>query len=560
MLSDFDLEGKNKVQKAAYYLKNYGPGYTAKKALRKLGVPISQESEYMTFLRRISPSKAELNVQRKSGLEGRFHFTVVLEQGEENRSMDWKKQTVLPVSVMKMKEGKTAEDILNKAKGDYLVFSGKGAVPRENFLYEICIAAELGADLIYTDEDNARGKKRFRPFFKPDASFQFLLNFQYLGRIFVIKKELFGKIVEKTKGELTVSGDDWYDIAIQSFLLAGQIRHIPKALFSNEMDGEGNGFVRGTGEKQGDALKHYLKTEGLKGNVKSSDVPGFFHVEYELKEEPLVSIIIPNKDHVEDLKLCLTSLKEKESYGNYEVIIAENNSEKQATFDYYEKIQREDERIHVVTFRGGFNYSAINNFAVEHALGEIFLFLNNDTEFTDGNALKEMVSSVLKPGVGACGAMLYYGDDTIQHAGVIIGMGGFAAHALWSLRDRDETYYPFSLCEREVSAVTGACLMVRRKVYEEVGGMGEDFAVALNDVDFCMKICEKGYKILFNPYAKLYHYESKSRGYEDTEEKQKRFQKEINRFQEKWEKEIQAGDKYYNPNLTLHRADYSMDI
>ena len=155
MLSDFDLEGKNKVQKAAYYLKNYGVGYTGKKALRKLGVPISQESEYMTFLRRVSPSKAELNVQRKSGLEGRFHFTVVLEQGEENRSMDWKKQTVLPVSVMKLKEGKTAEDILNKAKGDYLVFSGKGAVPRENFLYEICIAAELGADLIYTDEDNA---------------------------------------------------------------------------------------------------------------------------------------------------------------------------------------------------------------------------------------------------------------------------------------------------------------------------------------------------------------------------------------------------------------------
>ncbi len=385
-------------------------------------MPISQESEYMTFLRRVSPSKAELNVQRKSGLEGRFHFTVVLEQGEENRSMDWKKQTVLPVSVMKLKEGKTAEDILNKAKGDYLVFSGKGAVPRENFLYEICIAAELGADLIYTDEDNARGKKRFRPFFKPDASLEFLLNFQYLGRIFVIKKELFGKIVEKTKGELTVSGDDWYDIAIQSFLLAGQIRHIPKALFSNEMDGEGTGFVRGTGEKQGDALRHYLRTEGLKGNVKSSDVPGFFHVEYELKEEPLVSIIIPNKDHTDDLKLCLDSLKDKESYENYEVIIAENNSEDKATFDYYEKIQREDERIHVVTFQGGFNYSAINNFAVEHALGEIFLFLNNDTEFTDGNALKEMVSSVLKPGVGACGAMLYYGDDTIQHAGVIIGM------------------------------------------------------------------------------------------------------------------------------------------
>ena len=319
MLSDFDLEGKNKVQKAAYYLKNYGVGYTGKKALRKLGVPISQESEYMTFLRRVSPSKAELNVQRKSGLEGRFHFTVVLEQGEENRSMDWKKQTVLPVSVMKLKEGKTAEDILNKAKGDYLVFSGKGAVPRENFLYEICIAAELGADLIYTDEDNARGKKRFRPFFKPDASLEFLLNFQYLGRIFVIKKELFGKIVEKTKGELTVSGDDWYDIAIQSFLLAGQIRHIPKALFSNEMDGEGTGFVRETGEKQGDALRHYLRTEGLKGNVT------FDHVHFGYDEDSRKAYRI--------FKACKKSLKKAGKIGIDEDMACEIMNDLQENYE-----------------------------------------------------------------------------------------------------------------------------------------------------------------------------------------------------------------------------------
>ncbi len=214
----------------------------------------------------------------------------------------------------------------------------------------------------------------------------------------------------------------------------------------------------------------------------------------------------------------------------------------------------------MVVWEGGFNYSAINNFAVKSAKGELFLFLNNDTEFMEERTLRELVNSVLKPGVGACGAMLYYGDDTIQHAGVIIGMGGFAAHALWSLTDRDEKYFPFSLCEREVSAVTGACLMVRRAAYEKAGGMGEEFVVALNDVDFCLKIREAGYQILFNPYAKLYHYESKSRGYEDTAEKQARFAKEIGLFQERWKREIEEGDPYYNPNLTLHRADYSMDI
>ena len=179
---------------------------------------------------------------------------------------------------------------------------------------------------------------------------------------------------------------------------------------------------------------------------------------------------------------------------------------------------------------------------------------------SDADSLRELVNSVSKPGVGACGAMLYYGDNTIQHAGVIIGMGGFAAHALWSLTDRDGQYFPFSLCERQVSAVTGACLMVRREVFEEVGGMEEEFAVALNDVDFCMKVRAAGYHILFTPYARLYHYESTSRGYEDTAEKQARFKREIDRFQQKWEQEIRAGDPYYNPNLTLHRADYSMDI
>lgn len=561
MLSDFDLEGKNKLQKAAYYLQNYGMTYTAKKALRKLGISISQESEYMTWCRRMEPSKSDLNAQRKSGFESTYHFTVVLEPGEEGRSLEWKKQTVLPVSVLKLKEGKNASDILKRVKGEYLVYSGKNVVPRENYLYEICLAAEGGADLIYTDEDNICGKKRFRPFFKPDASPELLLNFQYMGRMFVIKKDLLERIVEETDREVAILGDEWYEIALKAFRYAKRICHIPKVLFSNETkENTKTDFIRCTGGNQRDAIERYLEDEGVKGSVRSSDVEGFFHVEYELPEEPLVSIIIPNKDHTEDLKLCLDSLREKESYRNYEVIIAENNSEEKATFDYYEKIQGEDDRIHVVTYQGRFNYSAINNFAVRHAKGELLLFLNNDTEFIDGKAIKEMVSSVLKEGVGACGAMLYYGDDTIQHAGVIIGMGGFAAHALWSLTDRDEKYYPFSLCQREVSAVTGACLMVRRSVYDEVEGMGEEFAVALNDVDFCMKICEKGYRILFNPYAKLYHYESKSRGYEDTAEKQARFQKEIDHFQSKWEKEIRAGDKYYNPNLTLHRADYSMDI
>lgn len=575
MLSDFDLEGKNKVQKAAYYLKNYGVSYTAKKALRKFGVPISEESEYMTWCRRVAPSKDELKVQRASALADTYSFAIVSEKGTDIEAEGWKKQTCKKLSFAEVTAETTITQLLQKNDAEYFVFSGKDIKVTPDYLYEVSSVLagesvepysrirpknERAVDLIYTDEDNCVGKKRVRPFMKPDKSLQLLLNFQYLGRCFVISRSLLSTMAEQ-QVSVEFCGNDWYDLALQAFRFAGHVYHMPKVLFSNCVsETDKNKFIHSTDGKQKGFVEHYLESEHIRGKVVESDVAGFFHAEYELEEEPLVSIIIPNKDHIDDLKLCLDSLLDKSDYNNFEVIIAENNSEEAEIFAYYESIQKQDERIHVVTWEGGFNYSAINNFAVKSAKGEILLFLNNDTEFMEAGTLRQLVVSTMKPGVGACGAMLYYGDNTIQHGGIIMGMGGFAAHALWSLTDRDEKYYPFSLCEREVSGDTGACLMVRRSVYDEVGGMEEDFVVALNDVDFCMKIRAAGHEILFNPYAKLYHYESKSRGYEDTVEKQARFQKEIDRFQEKWEAEIKAADPYYNPNLTLHRADYSMDI
>ncbi len=574
MLSDFDLEGKNKFQKAVYYLKYYGVSYTFKKILKKLGISVSEESEYMTWCRKNSASKTDLKAQREDGLSNRFSFVIVSKRDQDFDRAGWGRQTCGRISFVKLTEEMTVTELLSKHKGDYFVFAEEHIHVLPEYLYEVSKAA-AGAypafvsrirpkntawpDLIYTDEDNWDGKKRFRPFFKPDADLQMLLNFPYLGRLYVLKRSLLEKLVQERE-QIYLLGNDGYDLSLQAFRYAEHIFHIPKPLFSNFVSkAEAGSFVRSRGRKNSLCLKHYMESEQISGKVIESDVPGFFHVEEEMKEEPLISIIIPNKDHMEDLELCLESLK-KSDYRNYEVIIAENNSEDPETFVRYDRLMAEDHRIHTVTWEGGFNYSAINNFAAKSAKGELFLFLNNDTEFIEAAALRQLAASVLKPGVGAAGAMLYYGDSTIQHGGVIIGMGGFAAHALWSLTDRDEKYYPFSLCEREVSAVTGACLMVRRSVFEEVGGMEEEFVVALNDVDFCMKIRAAGYRILWNPYAKLYHYESKSRGYEDTMEKQARFQREIERFQKKWEQEIKAGDPYYNPNLTLHRADYSMDI
>lgn len=574
MISDFDLEGKNKLQKAVYYMQYYGVSYTVKKALRKFGVSISDESEYMTWCRRNTASKIELKSQRKDALSKRLTFVIVSEVGTNPEQEGWKKQTCKQVTFATLTQETTLEQLLEQNSGEYFVFSGRNIRVLPEYLYELSLAvfgqltlhdsrirpANLKqADLVYTDEDNLADKKRFRPFFKPDASLNLLLNFPYLGRCFAVRRSLLEKLLAE-KEKITLFGNGWYDLSLQAFRYAEHILHISKPLFSNVVPYEKrNMFVHSMNENNADCLNHYLKSENIFGKVKRSDVEGFFHLSYELDKEPLVSIIIPTKDHIEELKKCLDSLK-KSNYTNYEVILAENNSQKKETFAYYKKVIKEDKRIRVLVWDGDFNYSAINNAAVELAKGELILCLNNDTEFIHPDSLRELVISAVKPDVGASGAMLYYGDKTIQHAGVIIGMGGFAAHALWSLTDRDEKYYPFSLCEREVSAVTGACLMVRKSVYQEVGGMDEDFVVALNDIDFCLKIRAAGYKILFNPYAKLYHYESKSRGYEDTEEKQERFQSEITKLQTKWEQEIKAGDPYYNQNLTLHRADYSMDV
>ena len=574
MLSSFDLEGKNRAQKAAYYLRYYGAAFTVKKALRKLGVPVNEESAYMTWCRHHNASKKELSAQKKSARAKEYAFVIVAEEGVDVKSAGWQEQTCKRISFARVTGSSTISDLLARADGDIFVFCGEAVRVRPEYLYEISLAAsgryerhisrirkgnDHPADLLYTDEDNCTGKKRSRPFFKPDASEQLLLNFPYLGRCFAVRRSLL-EAMERKGTSVQFAGNDWYDLSLQAFRHAEHILHLPKVLFSNVVTEEARGsFTHSVKPENAGCLRRWMTEEGIRGTVEASDVPGFFHIRQTLEQEPLVSIIIPNKDHLEDLTLCLNALK-RSDYTNFEIIIAENNSEREETFAFYEALERQDKRVRIVTWNGSFNYSAINNFAVQRAKGELLLFLNNDTECMDAFALRELVASALKPGVGACGAMLYYGDRTIQHAGVIIGMGGFAAHALWSLRDRDAQGYPFALCEREVSGVTGACFMVRRAVYEEVGGMEEDFVVALNDVDLAMKIRAAGYKILFNPYARLYHYESKSRGYEDTVEKQARFQTEIDRFQSKWEREITEGDPYYNPNLTLHRADYTMDL
>ena len=286
-----------------------------------------------------------------------------------------------------------------------------------------------------------------------------------------------------------------------------------------------------------------------------------FKITYEIIGDPKISIIIPNKDHVEDLRRCVTSIIEKSTYDNYEIVIVENNSETKEIFSYYEELKN-NPSIKIVTFKGAFNYSAVNNFGVGAATGDYVLLLNNDTQVITVNWLEELLMYAQREDVGAVGGKLYYADKTIQHAGVVIGLGAHrtAGHTHYRQK-RENLGYMGRLCyAQDVSAVTGACLMVKKKLYEEAGGLDEGFAVSLNDVDFCLKLRQLGYLNVFTPFAELYHYESVSRGLDTDGEKAARYNEESARFREKWKVQLEAGDPYYNPNFTIDKSDFSLRV
>ena len=257
---------------------------------------------------------------------------------------------------------------------------------------------------------------------------------------------------------------------------------------------------------------------------------------------------------------CIRSITEQSDYENYEILIIENNSTEPETFAGYKELERQDARIRVLRYEGSFNFSAINNFGAAHAKGDYLLLLNNDTEMIHGDCLRQLLGPCQRPEVGITGALLYYGDDTIQHAGVVLGFGGIAGHAFIGEKRGDNGYFSRIICRQDYSAVTAACLMVKTSVYREVGGMSEDLRVAFNDIDFCMKVRKAGYLVVYNPGAELYHFESKSRGLENTQEKIERFNGEIAQFLARWGEDIKAGDPYYNPNLSLDKADFSLRL
>ncbi len=410
------------------------------------------------------------------------------------------------------------------------------------------------ADLIYSDEDKISVEgERHSPFFKPDWSPDLLLSQMYICHFGVYRKNLVDQIGGFRKG---YEGSQDYDLALRFTEKTAAIYHIPKILYhwrtipeSTASGAQAKNYTHYAGLK---ALQDALKRRELDAAVKEiGDYSNMFRVTYRVKEEPLVSIIIPTRNMGEVLDKCLDSIFSRTLYSNFEILIIDNGSTEEQTLAIFKKwSDKFSEKVRILRIDIPFNYSILNNRAVQEARGEYILLLNNDIEVISENWLEEMLGHAQRKKIGAVGAKLLYPDDTIQHAGVVMGLGGIAGHSFRTYHKSDPGYFGALLVNRNCSVVTAACLLIKKEVYLEVGGLEEELTVAFNDVDLCLKLLEKGYINICLNSIELYHHESKSRGAEDTREKQARFQGEINYMSKKWHRYIQR-DPYYNINLSL---------
>ena len=455
---------------------------------------------------------------------------------------------------------------LELANGEYTALFDHDDVLELNALYEVVSSLQkVPHDIVYTDEDKLNGKtlQYEDPNFKSDYNEDLLLSHNYITHFFVVKTNILREVGGFNS---EYDGAQDYDVILKCVEKTNDIHHIAKILYhwrmhegSTALNPESKMYCYIAGEK---AIQHHLDRIGVKAKVEMRKKPywGLYHVEYLLDEDPLVSIIIPNYEHEDVLKTCIDSLYNVNTYKNFEIIIVENNSKKKSTFDYYEQVQAEHENVKVVTWEGTeFNFSAINNFGAKYAKGQYLLFLNNDTKVIAPEAIREMVGTCSRNNVGIVGAKLLYQDNTIQHAGVVIGFMGYARHIMNDIEGlKDPGYMMRAQVNCDYSAVTAACMMTKKSLFEELHGFDESFKVACNDIDYCLRVRERNYLVVFNSFAKFYHFESKSRGYENNLEKVNRFNREVEIWQNRWRDILVNGDPYYNVNFKIENEPFEL--
>lgn len=454
------------------------------------------------------------------------------------------------------------------ATGEYIGLFDHDDLLHPSALYEYMKAiCEQDADYIYCDEATFKGNSinhmitlHFKPDFAPDN----LRANNYICHFSVFKRELL-EGTELFRSQFDGSQD--HDMILRLTGRAEKIVHVPKILYY--WRSHKGSVASGIGAKTyaiaaaKGAIAEHLKSKGCQDfSIESTRAfETIFRIKYDLTSRPLVSIVIANKDHIEDLSRCVESIINKSTYENFQIIIVENNSETEQIREYYQEIAKHP-KVQVVTYKGAFNYSKINNYGVSFAKGEFVLLLNNDTEVITEGWIEEMLMYGQREDVGAVGAKLYYEDKTIQHAGIVIGLGAHrtAGHTHYKVPEANVGYMGKLCYAQNVTAVTGACMLVRKSLYEKLGGLDEEYAVALNDVDFCLRIRKLGLLNIFTPFAQLYHYESKSRGSDNKKDANAiRYQEESDKFKERWKVELSEGDPYYNRNFSLDHSDFTVN-
>ena len=448
------------------------------------------------------------------------------------------------------------------ATGDFIVLCDHDDLITPDALFEFAkeIVADKEVDSIYSDEDKIDEKSYdvFDPSFKPDFNIDMLRSQNYICHLYGVRREL----VEKYgMFNSEYDGAQDYDFILRMSEHSRKIAHVAKILYhwrthqgSTALNPESKMYAYDAGARAIGA--HYARVlpEIQIERIENGYTLGMYHTVFKFNEYSLISVIIPNKDHTDDLDKAIRSMIEKGTWPNLEFIVVENNSTEEKTWEYYKKIEKEYSQVKVVYYDGIFNYAKINNFGVRHARGEYYLFMNNDVELIEPDSLKEMMGYGQRNDVGAVGCRLLYEDNTLQHAGVIVGEIGVAEH-IFKKQIEGMTYHARAMLTQDMSAVTAAVMLVKKEVFEKVEGFDERFAVAFNDIDICMKIREDEKLIVYAPYACFHHYESKSRGAEDTPEKIERFINEVNLFNSKWRSFIENGDPYYNCNFSKKHTD-----
>ena len=541
------------AKKRLRYWKSQGSAAMVGKVVSKVKTASTREIPYQKWIVRHLPGSKELEKQRRTKFEyqPRISIVVPLYKTPEKylrQLVDTVKAQTYPNWELCLSDGSGADSPIRKlleslaasderikviyhekalqisentnagieaATGDYIAFADHDDELTPHALFQCVKALNENRDIriLYSDEDKMSmdGHKFFQPHFKPDYNPDLLCTVNYICHLFVVDKNVIQE-VGMLRSEFDGAQD--YDFIFRCIeaVKPEEICHIPKILYhwrchedSTAENPESKTYAFEAGKR---AIEEHYKRTGIQAEVLQGEFLGLYRTRFIRDHDPLISIIIPNKDHTEDLKRCMDSIDQKSTYRNYEYIIVENNSTEEETFQFYKKLEAENPKAHVVYWDREFNYSAINNYGATFAKGEYILLLNNDTEIINEDCLEQLLGYCMRSDVGAVGARMYYEDDTIQHAGVVIGFGGIAGHC-FVLQPRGTTGYCHRIiCAQDYSAVTAACMMVKRSAFDEVGGLTEELAVAFNDIDFCMKLRAAVYLIVYNPYAELYHYES----------------------------------------------------